>query len=144
MRNMLIGVVVLASLFALWRFAPATIKNSAPVRAVTDTVSPATGTTTKAATSEGMTTQQLLELSKTDPKAFNAYVQAHINDAPPPASGPADAKTAKKRISLEEFANAGKTDTQAVAAFLESNVEDETENTPLEKFFNLLSHGKYE
>ena len=129
MRNALLAVALLAAGFGLWRYAaPHLAQGPAPARA---------------AANNEMSTQQLLELNRTDPQAFNAYVQAHINDAPPASGKAAEAKPAQKPMTMEEFIKAGKSDPQAVAAFLESHTE-QPERTEVDKLMNWLAHGKYE
>lgn len=129
MRNLLIAAVLFAAGFGLWRYT-ATQSAQPPAPA-------------HAAANGEITTQQLLELNKTNPQAFNAYVQAHINDVPPSASENRETKTAHQPMSFDEFIKAGKTDPQAVAAFIESYTE-QPERTEMDKLLNWLAHGKYE
>lgn len=88
-----------------------------------------------------MTTKQLLDLAKTDPRAFDAYVMEHINDLPPEKAN-VKGKTAGKTALMESNTVASGVDKTVMEFYM--NHLDHSDHTTLEKMLNWLAHGKYE
>lgn len=93
----------------------------------------------------GMSNKDLIALSKSDPAAFDAYVQSQINahQAALEARQHTQGDTPEnKPMTPEELIELSKTDPQAVTKFLNSRVQDE--HNEVDKLLNFLAHGKYE
>lgn len=93
----------------------------------------------------GMSNEELIALSKSDPAAFDAYVQSRINahQSILEAQRRAQVDTPKnKPMTPEELIELSKTDPQALTKFLNSHVQEE--HNEVDKLLNFLAHGKYE
>lgn len=91
-----------------------------------------------------MTAQELIALSKSDPKAFDAYVQSQINALPMEAHmAPANRKKPQP-ITPEELLELSRTNPVAFEQFLAAEPQGEGQHTETDKLLNLLAHGKYE
>jgi len=127
MRYLLIVAALFVAGFVLWRGLPGLPQHSP----------------SGVAANGPMTAKKLVELSRSDPAAFDAYVRAHINDVPPKPTGDTSSASRVAPISLEEFVKAGRSDPQAIAELLASRGEVQ-EPTTIDKLLNFLTHGKYE
>ncbi len=91
-----------------------------------------------------MGTAELIELSRSNPKAFNEYVQSRINvaEVSRKQSVPIEG-TQPTPMTPEDLMKLSQADPQAVSKFLESRIQQPQHNTA-EKLLNYLAHGKYE